>query len=665
MKQYWASLPTEEVGNHIIRKVEQYNQYLDTSGHFRLVQKAYRSYYGMSEKGFSAHDITRGGKSGELSKIKVNHLRSVLLTILNMATREAPTFIATAKGTDSESMSQQQFAEGLIDEYRREKGFGKATKTAAELALSTTEGWLVASWDETLGADVRPDESGSMLRSGDAVIKTKSCIDMIRDTTRQDDDLPWVIIHEQVNKWDLVKVYPALEEKILGAPSRDNKVKRLVVVGAKHDEGESDLVSTFELRHRVSASMENGRRVIILSDGTVLKDEHWQWNTVKAHPISPSPLHLTPMNYSPAFDLGAIQDALDIVYSSIVTNAKTFGVQNVWSKKGDGLTVTQLGSGLNHYQTTEGKPEGLNLTQIPPVLFNTIEMLKQDLQLNSGANSVSRGEPPTGVTAGNALALLASQAIQFNDGFQESIYTATEKAATDIIELIQTYATSDRPAYIRGKNRRSTYETYNADSVGRVVGFVIERVNPLLKTMAGRSEIAKDLLSNGMLKRPEQYVDFLTTGRIEALTDYQRTKYQHVQSENELLKKGIKPTIMVTDDPILHIQEHDSVLHSPEARENPAVVQATLEHLQEHGVAWNNLMMQYPEMMAALGIPPPPMMQPPPDDPTAMGNPQVTSTNPQEIPPQGESLETVDGQSIAMPPNPLTGQKFNSETGGM
>lgn len=664
-RKYWASAPADEVGKHIIRRFEQYSQFLDTSGHYQLVSKAYRAYYGLSDDGFSSHNLKRGGEAGELTKIKINHLRSVLQTVFNMATKEKLAFNATAKGTDSESLSQQQFAEGLIDEYITDKDVGKRVKDGAELALATTEGWLIADWDETVGDEVRPDENGQMIQAGDAYVCTKSVLDVARDTHRKDGDLPWIIIHHEKNKWDLAAANPALADKILGQTERnDSKVKRMVEIGNIKDSTESDLISVFEFRHRVTPALRKGRRVTVLADGTVLKESEWEWPTVKAHVIAPAPLHLTPLNYSPAFDIGAIQDALDIVYSSVLTNARTFGVQNVWSKKGDGLTVTQLTSGLNHYQTLEQKPEGINLTEIPQALFSVLDKLGEDLQLLSGVNSVSRGEPPSGVTAGNALALLASQAMQFNDNFQESIYNASEQLATDILELIQRYAQADRESYIKGKNRRNSYQTYNASKVERVVGFKIERVNPLLKTAAGRSEIANRLFDS-QAATPEQYLDFISTGRLEPLLGSRRTKFQHVQSENDLLKQGVKPSILVTDDPILHIQEHDSVLHSPEARENPAVVAATLAHLQEHGVAWQTLWATYPEMAAALKIPPPPAMAPPTPqtDPSAAPGQQPTGGVPDQPEQPTPAVETADGQQVQLPTNPLTGETFNPAEG--
>lgn len=655
MEKYWASLPAVEVGQHIVKRVEDYAQYLDASGLFRKIDRSYRSYYGISDKGFDSSEITAGGVAGELKKLKVNHKRAALLTILNMATKEPPRFIAAAKGTDSDSMGQAEFAEGLLGEYER-KGFTAKTKDAAELALAMTEGWLVADWNGHTGEAIRPDENGRMLKTGDAEICVKSVLDVARDTDRTDSRLPWVIIHSEVSKWELIAQFPDKASEILAA-RRSEKVKRINLLGSARDlDKASDLVSVFELRHAVSDTHPQGRRVKILCDGrTVLSDDDWDWPTVKANPIWPSRLHMTPMGYSPSFDLEGIQDAIDIFYSSIVTNAATFGVQNVWSKKGDGLTVTQLSSGLNHFQTLEMPPQGINLTQIPGELFKGLEMLVQALHNNSATPGATRGDPPPGIKAGNALAALISQAIQFNDAFQEAIYSATERTATDVVELIQRHATTKRPAYIVGKNQRSYFQEYDANDVSQVVGFTVERISPMFKTLGGREAVADKLSQMGMVETPEQYIGFLHSGRWEAITSHRKTKYQHVQAENDQLKKGVKPQVLLTDDPMLHIPEHDAVLHSPEARENPQVVQATLEHLQEHGVMWNQLMAQYPELMAALKIPPPPMMGPDPNapqgDPNAAPQENAPQDNPNQLPLEG-------GESITLPTDPVSGEKL-------
>lgn len=667
--RYWASLPPEEVGAHIVKRVEEYAHYLDATGHYSKIVKSYRSYYGLSEKGFDSNEITAGGKVGELKKLRVNFKRAALLTIFQMATKEPPAFVATAKGTDSESLSQTERAEGLIDEYQERKGLGKNVKIAGEMAMAMTEGWLVSDWDGTLGEPIRPDigEDGQLtdqvINQGDAVVCVRSPLDVIRDTQRTDEDLPWVIIHHEKSKWDLIARYPKHVTEIMAA-QRCQRVKRLSMGVRDLDKG--DLISVYELRHRITSAMPNGRRVLLLNDAkTVLDDSAWEWEDVKARVIAPSPLLLTPMHFSPSFDLEATQDAIDIVFSSIVTNAATFGVQNVWSRKGDGLTVTALSSGMNHFQTMEAPPQGINLTQIPSALFEVLGHLTSALNNNSGTPSVTRGEPPPGVKAGNAMAALISQAMQFNDGFQESIYEASEAIATDILELIQEYATTKRQAYITNrKTKRASFDEYDQNDVAQVVGFRVERVNPAFKTLGGKTEAADKLLERGMIKRPEQYINFLKTGNLDTLTNYDQTKYQHVQAENDQLKKGIKPTVMISDDPILHMQEHDSVLHSPEARENPDVVQATLAHMQEHEIAWQALAMQRPALMAALNIPPPPMLAPPPGDPNAQQAPSDAPSNP-AAPSPDTALEVNNEEQVTYPTNPVSGETFNPETGGL
>lgn len=667
MEQYWASLPAEQVGGEIQKRIDDFYHHLEASGLFRRIQKAYNSYYGISKSGFDSSNISAGGKAGELKKIKISHYRSVLQTILNMTTKDPPTFSARAINSDSESMAQVKFSEGLLDYYKREKSLNAKLRDAAELALSMTEGWLVRDWNPALGQEVTADiESGRIVKGGDIDIHVKGPLDIAREVRRQDNKHEWIAIGHELNKWNVVALKPELTEVILNEDTYQEK--RLTLINYDKNNistPSSDLVRVWEFRHVITPAMPKGRRLFMLPGGRVFDDELWEWDSLMASSVAPSPLHMTAFSYTPAFDLLVIQDALDTLYSAAFTNQATFGVQNVWSRKGDGLTVTQLGTGLQHFQTLEMPPQAINLTHTPPEIFSLINMFKQDLELLSGANSTVRGNPPEGVKAGNAMALLASQAIQFNSGFQESLYTLAEETATDIIRLTQKHATTERPAHITGRFNRTFVHQYSGKNISRIARVFVERVNPLSKTTAGKVQIADSYAQQGWIKHPSQYQQLLETGRMEPLTEGDFAEFISIKSENEKLLNGKYVQAIIFENHPLHIAEHRALLNTPEAKENPKLVAAVTQHILEHEILWPQLA-QRSGLLAASGIMPPPL--PPPPGPAPMEQPPgaPAPSGPPDSPVDPAAANPPQGTPpVNMPTNPLTNEEFNMQNGGI
>ena len=122
----------------------------------------------------------------------------------------------------------------------------------------------------------------------------------------------------------------------------------------------------------------------------------------------------TGYGYTPAFDLIPLQESIDRLYTTILTNQSAFGVQNIVVSKDADVDAQNLAGGLRVLKknpNTEIEP--LNLTSTPAEIFEFLKMLVGDMETLSGVNSVVRGNPEASLKSGAALAMIASQAIQF------------------------------------------------------------------------------------------------------------------------------------------------------------------------------------------------------------------------------------------------------------
>jgi hypothetical protein len=164
-----------------------------------------------------------------------------------------------------------------------------------------------------------------------------------------------------------------------------------------------------------------------------------------------------------------------------------------------------------------------------------------------------------------------------------------------------------------------------------------------------------------VLNTPEDLLQVMSTGKLEALTDGETTEEMLVLAENEAIADGSIPHVALrTDDHPFHIKKHLMVLNNPDSRQDPDLVGRALAAVQQHEMLYQQQTMMEPAVGMALGIPPSPMpvapMLPagPGGQPTPPGGPPglggVSMPQPGMGPPGQARLPS-------MPTNPLTGER--------
>jgi hypothetical protein len=635
--QYWAAKSTSEIGCELAKRVDDYYEHILKFGILSRWRRAYRSYYGLSQNGQNdTTAIGSAGDEGEYRILKVNHLRNVGLHILSFVTSQRPALECTAINTDRKSQAQSVLGKGLIDYYLKHGKLEMTLGKAAEKSIVYAEAFTELGWNANTGKEygVEPD-TGAVLYDGDLEHRALGPIDVIRDAQAFDGDVtPWLITRHWINKYDLAARHPEYAKEITYVDGKPD-VRRSIITITK---SETDLIPYYRFYHQPTPALPNGRLTEFLDDGLTLIDGDLPYGEIPVYRVTPSDWLETIFGYTPIYDLLGIQQAVDSLYSTVFTNQSNFGVSNVLCPRGANISVKQIAEGLNliEYDPKLGEIKALNLTQTPPEIFSFIKLLVADLETLSGVNSVTRGNPEASLKSGAALALVASQAIQFASSLQQSYYGMIEKSGTGVINILKAFAKTPRVALIAGKYNRSLMKEFVGDDLSNISRVVTEVVNPLARTAAGRRELAKDMIQANLIRRPEEYLSVITTGNLEPLYENEEASLLLIRAENELLTNGQKPVAVITDDHRLHILEHRTVLDSPEARQNPQLVQNATLHLQEH---LNLLRTADPALLMLLGQQPVP---PPMPSPAAPGGASIMdATNPVIQEAQGVKLPAM------------------------
>jgi hypothetical protein len=616
--QYFATLPIDLLIQEAHGIIGDYYEDLRDSGLFYLWEKSYRAYYGARLTGptgagklFDSSEIQAGGKSGELLHFKINHYRSLLKHTLQLATSTKPAFACRATNGDYKSQTQAILGNGLIDYYMREKKLIRILTKAVEIGLVFAEGWVHSAWDATGGEKHDVDEAtGRTEYEGDLRFGTHSPLDVVRDIELQSTEhFPWLILRESVNKFEEAAKYPDLADRILNVAPDQYEYERgeayrwrfRGTAQRRHQ------VTRWTIYHEPTDAVKDGRLVQFIGD-IPLVDGPLPYSRIPLHAVRPDELLETPYGYSPAFDILGPQQGLDILNSTIMTNNGTFGVQSVWTKRDDQLTVTTVANGMKNLQSDE-KPEAIQLTQTAPETFNYRNEVIGEMETLAGISATVRGNPEANLKSGSALALVVSQSVQFASMLEGSYNALVEDVGTDIIMQLRDFSTTDRVATILGESARPFRKEFTSDDLDQINRVVVEAASPLSKTIAGRIEMANDLLEKGMIETPKQYVMVLTTGQLDPAIEGVQHEMLNIRAENEDMRNGEPVVALITDLHEDHIREHKALLANPEARANPEFVNLVLDHIQSHINEWRNA---DPAILMITGQnPPPPPMMPP------------------------------------------------------
>lgn len=625
--KYFATLPREEIASACCDKVTDFYEEIDSRGRLGLWRKCHRFFFALDTHGsHEASGIQRSGAQGELSLLKANHYRNLLMHLHVLVTQNRAAFDCRALNTDYKSQVQTILGRNILEYYVRERRLDVQFRQAAEYALVYGEAYIEIAWDKDAGeagmgdADEEGNPNGESINVGDIVARVYDPINVIR-RCRNDNDgkQDWYILRRWESRYDLAAKHPEFADQILDY-AEDTPENRLYYVGnTQSNDTDEDTIPVYTLYHDRTPACPEGRVVKFLGPEMCLEYGTLTYKDMPVYNMIPSQQHGTSFGYSVGFDLLVVQESIDLLYSTILSNQSTFGVQNIWMKPGSNLVPNQLGGGLNILESME-KPEPINLTNTPPEIFNFLKGLETLGEVLSGINSVARGQPEASLKSGSALALVASQAVQFSNGLQAAFVRLEEDCATGIIRTLQTRAVLPRAAVIAGKDNKSFVKDFVGQDLKDLNRVVIDMANPMSQTLSGRVEMANQLLQNQQIKRPEQYMQVITTGNLDPMIDDERNEQLLINAENEALREGRPVVALIIDEHLQHIKNHKSVLSDPESRFEQGLSQRVLDHIQEHLdlLASPNIALLNALGQAPLSVPPgQPGGAPPPQGPNA------------------------------------------------
>ena len=636
--EYWGLAPESEIANEISHKWEKHQRWLSVTGYGERAQKMYNTFYGDFGISLDSESIN--------AKISVNHFKSLIQRLHSITTQSKLQYVPKSRNSDAASMNETDLAKGLLEYYSDEKDMNQVVSRMVEIGLVMLDSYVYAPWDKHQGELTVEGES---LRNGDQAFYLMTPFDVARHPTLEQS--PYYIIKLPVNKYDLAALYPEKAEGIksvgieyptfntgyLNTPFNQN------VAGYDDD----DTIFVYHFLHDRTPTLPKGRYTLI-AGSEVLEDTILPYKTLPVVRFAPGRTEGTVTGDSIATSLYGIQQAIDRLYSSNLTNNMHFNKQSIWSPSA--VDISRLSEGYNLVVSPQ-KPEPLQLTGSSPESYKLLQGYEAVMQTISGVNATTRGNPESSLKSGTSLALMLSISVMSADSIQKNYVRAAADLGTIVIHNIQAFATEKRVAYIGGVSKKSQAKEFSAKDVMSIDRVTIDIGNPLLSNYAGRQEMIQQWMQFGIVKDPKAIVEFLRTGQIDSITEDDFKDGVLIRSENEQLRKGENPPVMMTDNHPEHIIKHKALANDPEIRLNPDIMANLLAHIQEHIDSMKSI---DPDLAAILQLMPLPSQQQPmpgPDagvGPEASGNPGLPNV-PSNAPPEAQqaldqAVQPIEGQ---------------------
>ena len=580
------------------------------------------------------------GKQGELIQMLVPISRSLIRQIVGIVTKQNLYFrcLINPSADDNNDQSSNimeisRLGNSLAKDIVSKQNLDIKYANSIENGMITGMSFMYVRWRTDRGPIHVKDEQGVQHFKGDLLITVPTVWDVNFDPTIPDpDDWTWVQVREIHNRWDLIAQMPHLKDEIMALPNT-RKAAGWFNIQASQCPSDDDNVYIWNAYHKPSPAMPKGRYIAYGSSRCVLYDGENLYGELPVYVSRPEAIPGTGLGYPFYSNLVPLQEMYDTCISSIGTNNAAFGVQNILAPRGANIN-SQAILGMNWVSYTPmpgipsgGKPEPLQLTQSAPETYKFCEMLKGLMLEISQVNAALRGDPPPQVSSGTAIATLTATAYETINSSAKSSRAMLHKAMMGGINCYRRFSSVERTLGTSSGGQSVTTKFIGSD-LDPIKGIELQEVNPMMNTLSGRMEIAKDVMAQGLVTNLKGYFAVMEGAPPEELYKNELGQEDLVNRENEALIKGEIVTTLNIDDHPYHIMMHSIPLNDPKVRLNKELSDRFLAHILEHDNLARNMDPFFAAMVATGkmpqgGPPPPPMPAEAPQAPGGIGMPKA------------------------------------------
>jgi hypothetical protein len=723
-KRYWADERDQSaLIQRCLERVGWHLAQLKASKRWDSMRSTLSAYYGNGVDGERTAAYLRD-KDDATVEFHTNQVRPIINSTLSLIVSQWPKPKPRAKNASASFLAQTRLAQS-IDESYQERTSGKARIVDAVRGGLCASSWTLGhAWAPQDGKEWDVDAKGQPIYEGDVqsfVLPPWRCV---WDFAAADaDSRKWVLFRRPAPRWDtaanleargrsLAETDPPKSKQYFDAAEKVRVVNGSTM-GANwraalttfslsamdsldallgEQRPDEDVVWVWELRHLPTPALKIGRLFRFIEPDIALWDSYaekveypYEAEQLHVREYSPERVVTGAGGHSGAFDLGSMQEFVDLGTASMASTLNVNGQNRFWGGGSQGTNVRDLGINGAVIES-EQKPEVLDFPAIKGEVVNAVDWAKSNMREGMSLNDVVMGNPDKGMPA-QAMALQKATALQYHAVAQGDFVKLVKWDCNSRLRLLKRFARTKRVLELVGKSKAYELKEWTKDDIAGVEAFDIEEVNPSADTFEARQGTAQLFVERGEMSM-ESYITFIQTGNLEQGISTKTAQKELVEANVELLQSGVglppvdmqksqealamdpnaAPVfaevpegekvlrILKSDPHHLAIPAYQGVLTSPSSREDAKQMKNATEAMQLSLQYWRSLT---PDEAMAYGIPPLPSqmaMAAPPGGPPPPGAPGE-SEPPGGMPSGAGTPEEPDIKQPEQPVDPSTGQQ--------
>lgn len=653
---YWLTRKGGDFVSAYVKKRQRYYDAAEAKGLRRIWEIAYCQYYGLNPNAIgdmATQTLAFVGENNEFLRFRINEFRSFVKQQIAMARGERPAFKAMGQNTDYTTLAQIQGSDQVI-RYLYQTGTGELLEHEA-LEGNAVVGMAAAhaQWDFEGGDEVDvelPSPDGAMMqdpetgaivpatiptpmRSGMPTASIAYPWELPQDPDVRGGDHAWRSVRVRRCKYELAAEYEEHSEALQGMQMEADPVTTHALFG--YDLGganDDDIMVDYVYVARCKL-LPRGR-FLGIAQTEILWDEELPIDVIPIVDLCSARYMGSSFAYCDNWDLIAPQEMRDQLCSDAASNFTKFGRPMIVGE--EGLQLDQKLVARGHYIWTKPPntefPQATKFDPMPTGFMEFLNYLHARDQSLTGQNSVTRGNPDKNITSGEMAALFHSLAYEFRSAEQAALYAFRKGLANMFLTMVRRYAEAPFLSEVAGNSERPFMKEIEKDTLSGIKRVILEPVSALSRSTAGNLTLAQVLMKCEDPKQRAALQKGIETGQWGDFCKGERNSDLRSTWENEQLAQGIPCRVLATDNPFEHLPAHlaDIDARTEQLNENPAAVDAYLQHCMDHLMQYQNL---NPNLARVLNIP-----VPLPVRGTPAGDANLMLTGPVEpVPQAGES----------------------------
>ncbi len=475
------------------------------------------------------------------SRAVFNHIRPLMRTELAKLTSQKPTVTVVPASNDDADIFAAEAATSVYESIYQAKKIDRIIRRAVWWTTITGTGYLKVLWNPT-AVDVPSNQYGDIEVTSE--IPYNIYVPDLR--TEFMEDQPYVIHAQYLNVEKVRTMFSNVKDfdpsKITASTrSADDPLSLVWTELNNKDLKQSVEVLECWIKPGTDKRWKNGAMITIASDQIIQIFEGWpythgQYPFAKISGIPNGKFYYD----STIVDLIPIQKEYNRTRNQIIEAKNLMSKPQLIAPLGsvDASKITSEPGQVIYYKPGLAPPQPIPLSPLPSYVLDEVERLYRDFEDISGQHEISKGSPPSGVTAATAISFLSEQDDAKLISQVRELEAAIETMGYQILSLVGQFWDTPRVVRTAGTDKSFSAAVLKGSDLKNNNDVRVEAGSALSNSKAARQAFVMDLMKMQFVP-VEVGLELLEMGNVASL--YERIKLDERQADRENLRMTTIP----------------------------------------------------------------------------------------------------------------------------